>query len=379
MKVAIYVQDMRASGVVRTMIALARFLAQEGDAATLLAGYAAGHFRPDDVAPAGFAAARDRPSRRAPRVTVIPDLRRSLRALAPDVVLSGGNFGHFSLWAASRGLNISIVYCFSNAMVREGQPLRNRWRAFWSGLLVEGSARAIVVGRTLADSAVFRGSIASGKAVLVHNGVELSRARAAPAEPAPPAMIGDDPVVLSIGRLQPQKNFEGLIDAVAAANRVRPLRLVILGGGADAYREALLARARARGIADRCLLPGVTDDVFAWLRAADVFALASHWEGSSIALLEAMAAGTPVVASFTAGDAPEVLDGGRHGLLADATDPDAFAAALLRQAGADPVRPGNRADAYDAEAMLRIYRALLHGAAEEGAGLRPTRVRGAPA
>jgi glycosyltransferase involved in cell wall biosynthesis len=287
-------------------------------------------------------------------------LRRTLRELKPDAILSGGNFGHFSLWAATRGLGLPIVTVFSNAMEREGQPWRNRWRRFWSGLLVRGSAGAIVVGANLARSAVFRPHIASGKAVLIPNGIDLASVPP-PDGSIPEPMAGPEPVILSIGRLQPQKNFEALIDAVAVARLDRPVRLVILGTGDAAYRDTLIARAKERGIADHVLFAGVTDNVYPWLRAARVFALASRWEGSSIALLEAMAAGTPVLAGLTAGDAADVLDNGRYGLLADAGDRQAFAAALLSQIDR-PVGPGDRVRDYDAPAMMQAYHAVLGAA-----------------
>ena len=95
--------------------------------------------------------------------------------------------------------------------------------------------------------------------------------------------------------------------------------------------------------------------------AARVFALASRWEGSSIALLEAMVAGTPIVASHTAGDASEVLEHGQYGLLADAQDPAAFAAALLRQIEA-PITPGDRVRDYDAERMIAAYHDVITAA-----------------
>jgi hypothetical protein len=122
--VAIYVQDMRASGVMRTMIAFARFMMQEGGVVTLLAGHAAGHFRPKMSRPPLRRGARPPVASCAarhcyPAVTAKP-------ARAPDVVSSGGNFGHISLWAASHRLGIPIVYCFSNAMVREGEQLQVR-------------------------------------------------------------------------------------------------------------------------------------------------------------------------------------------------------------------------------------------------------------
>jgi len=102
--------------------------------------------------------------------------------------------------------------------------------------------------------------------------------------------------------------------------------------------------------------------VFAWLARADLFALVSHWEGSSTALLEAMAVGLPVVASRQAGDAASVLGEGRFGALVDADDPRSIAEGMLCQLGEDAVRPGSRVDEFRLEQTheryLEIFRAL---------------------
>ncbi|GGE83217.1 glycosyltransferase [Sphingomonas prati] len=374
MRIAIYVHDMRASGVVRAMIALARYLVEEGHDAVLIAGSSAGHFGAGDVAPARFVAATvaDRTARS--QLRRVPAVRRVVRAVAPDVLLSGGNHGHVTLWAATRGLRIPRVFVFSNPMERVGQPIRNCWRIAKSAMLIAASARSVVVGRNLADDAAFSREIAAGRVVLIRNGI--ARAGVA-ASPVPAAMVDAVPTVLAVGRLTEQKNYEGLIAAIAAANRVRQMRLVVLGGGNAAYRDGLAAQAAALGVGDRVLFAGVTDDVYAWLRAARVFAIASWWEGSSIALLEAVDAGVPIVASTTAGDAVEVLDGGRYGLIVAPDDAEGFAAALLRQVGEDPVRPGDRILAYDAVAMMRAYRDLLVGVVEGQhyeLGLTPNRL-----
>jgi glycosyltransferase involved in cell wall biosynthesis len=147
------------------------------------------------------------------------------------------------------------------------------------------------------------------------------------------------PLVVTIGRLRPQKNLDLLIAGLAVARRQRRLRLAIIGGGSPGEEERLRALAAAAGIGEDFLLAGETDNVFAWLARANVFALTSRWEGSSVALLEALAVGTPIIASRLAGDAAAVLDDGRHGLLFDGHSPDELAAALLRQTSANPLRP----------------------------------------
>jgi glycosyltransferase involved in cell wall biosynthesis len=95
------------------------------------------------------------------------------------------------------------------------------------------------------------------------------------------------------------------------------------------------------------------------MREAGLFALPSLWEGSSNVLLEALACGTPIVASRTAGDAELILDRGRFGLLADPADPADWAGAILRQLGSERVLPGDRADGFSRQAALASYLALF--------------------
>lgn len=109
------------------------------------------------------------------------------------------------------------------------------------------------------------------------------------------------------------------------------------------------------------LFAGETGNVFAWLKRADLFALASHWEGSSTALLEALAVGTPVVATRQAGDARFVLDEGKHGALADAGDPASIAAAIIAQLGPNPDTPGDRVEQYRLERTHQRYLDALRG------------------
>jgi glycosyltransferase involved in cell wall biosynthesis len=129
----------------------------------------------------------------------------------------------------------------------------------------------------------------------------------------------DDVLLVSLARLDPQKNPLMLIDAFAraAANTSR-CRLLMAGSG------SLLERARQAAPAGVHLL-GVRRDVPEMLSAADAFVLASDWEGNPMSVMEAMAAGLPVVATAVGG-VPEVV--GEAGVLVAPGDVDALAAAL---------------------------------------------------
>lgn len=342
----LYVHDLRGSGVVTNALALARRLGAERET-ILCAGYGDGLNRDAELAPARLVILSDDPQPRRARLAAARTLRALIRTSGAGLVVSMGNFGHSTVFAATRLTGVRTVYRVSNEIGRPQAGLRNVRRRNWQRLLLATADRIVLVGRALADQPLFAGAVADGRAVYIPNGVEVDHARREAKAPSPHRWFDDGgaPIVLAVGRIHPQKNLEGLVEGFAVAARERPLRLIIVGTGDPARSAALKQRADQLGIGAAVRFAGETRNVFAWLARADVYALVSHWEGSSTALLEALAVGTPVVASRQAGDAAHVLDGGRFGVLVDAEDPDSIAAAILRQLD-NPVRPGERVEQY---------------------------------
>jgi glycosyltransferase involved in cell wall biosynthesis len=167
------------------------------------------------------------------------------------------------------------------------------------------------------------------------------------------------PVVMGIGRLTRQKDFPTLIRAFAQLRRVRPVRLLILGEGAD--RAALIDLARTEGVAADVALPGFQANPYAWLARARLFVLSSAWEGSPNALTEALALGVPVVSTDCRSGPRELLGGGRHGPLVPVGDVAALAAAM-RETLDHPLAPETLKAAvrdYEAETSARHYRQVL--------------------
>jgi len=141
------------------------------------------------------------------------------------------------------------------------------------------------------------------------------------------------PLVVTISRIAPQKNLPVLVEA---ASRLRsPCTWVVLGDGDPDLLTAL--RAQARALSAPVHLLGARNDADQWLRAAEVFVLPSQWEARALVVQEAMAAGTPVVASDVGG-LHELVAGA--GLLVIPGDPDAIAEATDRVLS----DPGLRAD-----------------------------------
>ncbi|MBI3288351.1 MAG: glycosyltransferase, partial [Elusimicrobia bacterium] len=142
-----------------------------------------------------------------------------------------------------------------------------------------------------------------------------------------------DVLVGAVGRLDEQKGFSSLIEAMARLKETT-LRCVILGDGPE--RPRLEALVRQHELESSVWLPGERGDISSWLSAFDVYCLPSLWEGLPNALLEAMALGLPVVASGVDG-VPEAVDDGKTGLLVPAENPPALSKALSGLA-ADPAR-----------------------------------------
>lgn len=365
--IIIYIHDLRSSGVTRDAMMLAEHCSLFHDT-TLVAGHGEGFFR-DAVGQGRYASVilKRAASPAASRITAALPLRRWLRGRPPGVVISMGNLGHATPYIALRGLSgFRAIYRISNAVTR-GDGLRGALRMRWMERLVADAARIAIVGAAVGHAPVLARALERGHAIAIPSGVDVDHALAAARAPAPHRWLGEAvPVILGIGRLRPQKNFELLIDAVARARSERRLRLAIVGGGSEEERGALLRRAQAAGLGEDFLLAGETANVFAWAARSDVFVLPSRWEGSSLALLEAMAVGTPVIASRLAGDAPLVLGEGRYGLLVDGDDADELAGAIQAQLSSAVVHPGNRAQDYALPAD--IYRGLIEDVLADMAG-----------
>jgi glycosyltransferase involved in cell wall biosynthesis len=135
-------------------------------------------------------------------------------------------------------------------------------------------------------------------------------------------LLGHDPrrrpLVLTVSRIAPQKDLDVLVRAGAALRR--PCRWLVVGDGDPGLRTRLEEQIQRTGAAVE--LVGARDDVAALLRAADVFVLPSAWEARALVVQEAMAAGTPVVASDVGGLRDLVADSGR---LVAAGDAEGFA------------------------------------------------------
>lgn len=210
----------------------------------------------------------------------------------------------------------------------------------------------VVNAQRLADDLVAAGVVPPNRVHVIPNGIDVDafvhdeqtrgRRRAE-------LGLGDDFAWFAVGRLMPEKDHQTLLHALADVRAVDPrARLVVVGRGA--LREHLEAQARQLGLASCVTFLGHRTDVPELLAAADGLVLSSQYEGLPNAVLEACAAGLPVV-STAVGAVDELVRDGVNGWLVPPQRPPELAAGMLRVMAAQP--PQRRAMAAASRAAVR--------------------------
>jgi glycosyltransferase involved in cell wall biosynthesis len=171
-------------------------------------------------------------------------------------------------------------------------------------------------------------------------------------------------VFVHVGRFAAVKNHEMLVAAFAQLVGQQPLPTELWLVGDGELREAVQHQVRALGIESRVRFLGVRSDIPDLLRAADVFVFPSRWEGNPLSVMEAMAAGLPVVATAVGG-VPELVEDGASGILVPNEDLHGLVAAMQRMAQNPDLREqmGRAArcravERFDIQQTVRAYEAL---------------------
>jgi len=169
--------------------------------------------------------------------------------------------------------------------------------------------------------------ISSAKLQIIPNGVDIDRYRSAsPLSRASLGLKNEDVIITCVARLESEKGHAVLLDAFQQVHaRLPHARLLLIGDGSE--RQALTAKVGALNLNGSVQFLGVRSDIPALLATSDVVTLASFREGLPMAILEAMAAGKPVVATRV-GSIPDVVTDGRSGLLFSSGNTNELAQAL---------------------------------------------------
>ncbi|MBC7806622.1 MAG: glycosyltransferase family 4 protein [Akkermansiaceae bacterium] len=307
-------------------------------------------------------------------------------------IAAGQNAGRFARNSGAEllhGHGLRYAPLFAAAAVSGGLPLivslHNLVPRDLTGLqktaartALSRASAVIAVSHAVADSAA--GIVAERERIVtIPNGIDISRFSLVAAEQQDRRRIQresllvapQDSLVVCLSRLSPEKDVTNLLEAFALLTRHSPrLRLCIAGEGR--LRKSLEWHINLLGLTEKATLLGVfpREKISDLLFAADIFALSSREEGLSLAILEAMASGLPVVAT-NVGGIPEAVQTGVTGILAPPQDPGAFADAL-RTLLSDPAKSERMGSAgrsrvselFTDSAMIastfRLYNRIVH-------------------
>ncbi len=265
-------------------------------------------------------------------------LARYLRERRIDILHSHMFRG--SLFASPAGRLCRVPVVLETSHGREAW--RHGWRSsyFVDRLVNRCVSRTIAVSGANARYLIEEKKLPAHNVTVIRNGCDLERFR--PEHAAPEGMreslgIGpDEPVILAIGRLEPQKGHGFLLDALAEVHRDYPAaRTILLGDGS--LREELGKQAAALGIGEAVRFVGFQPNVPDWLAMADFTVLPSLHEGLPLVAIESLAAGRPMIATAVDGT-PEVVLHERTGLLVPPCEAAPLAHAIRRMLGSAELR-----------------------------------------
>ncbi len=292
-------------------------------------------------------------------------LIRYLRQEQPTVLLSTLDDTNIAaLWTQRlSGKDFRVVVNVQNTISQDAKnatqlkwklmPQLVRWFLPWADAIV-------TVSQGVADDLVQIG-LPSENIQVIHNPIvtpELFQKAEAELE-HPWFAAGQPPVILSVGRLEKQKDFPTLIHAFAQVRRQHPVRLIILGEGNE--RSHLEALVKELHLTEDVSLPGFVANPYAYMSRASVFVLSSLFEGLPTVLIEAIAVGTPVVSTNCKSGPAEILADGRYGKLVSVGNIQDMAKAIIETLEMVPDRKSlqQRAADFSLEKALIQYQQVL--------------------
>ncbi len=266
-------------------------------------------------------------------LTSLPALARYLRREQPKALISALNYANVvALWARRlAGVPSRVLVNEQNTISRSARnSARRRQRMVpylvkrfypWADYVI-GNSQGVA-----ADLSQVTG-LPRERIKILYNPVITPEVREKARTPLNHTWFeaGQPPVVLAVGRLAKQKDFPSLIRAFAQVRQTRPARLLILGEGLD--RPALEALVNQLGLGDDVAMPGFVDNPYAYMSRASLYVLSSRWEGLPTVLIEALYCGPPIIATDCPSGPREILARGQHGLLVPVGDVTALTQAI---------------------------------------------------
>lgn len=334
MRITHFVENLAYGGLERVVINLVQAQLEAGHACEVICLFEEGALA-SELIDAGVAVTACG-KRRGPDLLALARARRALAKSRCDVLHSHNDLAHYYAVAAALGLGIGRVVNTRHGMSASATTGRRAWLY---GKSMRYTDTVVAVGDTVRRFFDGAGIRPRKGIVSIPNGIRVRKFR--PANAAAHARLTSElglpeatRLLGTVGRLNPVKDQAGLVRAFALLKRRMPESALVIAGDGQ-LRDELVALAAEQGVADSVFFLGMRDDVADLLEALDVFVLSSLSEGYSMALLEACAAGLPIVATNVGGNG-EIVQPGINGVMVPPSDPDVLAAAigeLLRDPG----------------------------------------------
>ena len=303
-----------------------------------------------------------RVANRISRLRAALGVARYVREARPQLLLAALHLANDAsvLAAALTGWNVPVAVSLRNNV---SMDYSERQASFARALTPEADA-VVAVSRGVAADAVETLRLDARRVHTIYNPKPLGEIRrlAEMAVDHPWFDDGEPPVLLSVFRGGGQKDWATLLRAFGLVRRQTPARLAILGRLAQAYRDEVTSLAGNLGVERDIAFLGFDENPFRYMRRAALFVQSSRYEGLPNVLIEAMACGTPVVATDAPFGPREIFEGGRWGALTPVGDAPALARAMVetlkgKSTPAEALR--RRADHFSVERAVAAYEALF--------------------
>ncbi len=361
--IALFIPSLRAGGAERTTLNLATALLAQGHDVDLVLVRREGQYL--DQVPQGVSIINLGKTR---VVLSLTGLVRYIRNRRPVALLAMMNHVNIvAIWAC-RLANVPIRLVLRepatlSSLVTKKSGIRDRLLPMLSRLWYPSADYVVAVSRGVQAYLIHTIGLPEAMVRVIHNPVPVDRIRGMAREDLSfPWFDGDDiPIIIGVGRLSDEKGFDVLLRAFDRVRNKTPVRLVILGEGPQ--RDKLNNLIKELGVEHDVFMPGYVPNPYAYIAHAAVLTLSSRSEGFPNVIVEALACGTPVVATDCPSGPAEILNEGEFGRLVPMNDPAAMARAILDtlREDFDSDQLTKRAEEFSMDKVVHEYTKLLVG------------------
>lgn len=355
--IALFLPSLRGGGAERVMVNLSKGFVEYGLKVDLVLVKAEGPYIsmvPPEVRVIDLRASRV--------LTSLPKLIRYLKRERPEALLSAMDHTNIvALWARKlAAVQCKMVVSVHNviSMAAHNAPTaRERFMPYFVRKFYPWADAIVAVSKGVADDLARVTGLSRESIWVIYNPIVISELLEKAKEPIGHAWFapGQPPVILSVGRLTKQKDYLTLIRAFAMVRKERPIKLMILGEGAERSKlECLVHEFR---LEEDISMPGFVENPYAYMARSSLFVLSSVWEGLPNVLIEAMACGCPIVATDCPSGPYEILDGGEYGKLVPVGNCEAMAKAIIETLDTpkDSLKLQKRASEFNLEKAVQQY------------------------